>query len=188
MFFCVFPGSPPPHPMIQFCSKLKKTELFVYIIGLQHRQMNEGRVGGYFGQENYPQWMARDVWPNIADVHNLSKTLFCWSKACETFLLPTTYSQKCYLQINLTGTFNVTRLAAQQMATNEPDEGGERGVIINTSSVHAYDGQSGKVAYSASKGAINSMTLPLARDLGRHGIRVNTIAPGIWIEFLCKLV
>lgn len=84
-------------------------------------------------------------------------------------------------KINLMGTFNVTRLAAQHMATNEPDEGGERGVIINTSSVHAYDGQSGKVAYSASKGAINSMTLPLARDLGRHGIRVNTIAPGMFL-------
>lgn len=83
--------------------------------------------------------------------------------------------------INLTGTFNVTRLAAEQMATNEPDEGGERGVIINTSSIHAYDGQSGKVAYSATKGAINSMTLPMARDLGQHGIRVNAIAPGMFL-------
>lgn len=85
------------------------------------------------------------------------------------------------LKINLTGTFNVTRLAAEQMATNEPDEGGERGVIINTSSIHAYDGQSGKVAYSATKGAINSMTLPMARDLGQHGIRVNAIAPGMFL-------
>lgn len=75
----------------------------------------------------------------------------------------------------------MTRLAAEQMATNEPDEGGERGVIINTSSIHAYDGQSGKVAYSATKGAINSMTLPMARDLGQHGIRVNAIAPGMFL-------
>ena len=73
----------------------------------------------------------------------------------------------------------MARLAAEQMATNEPDEGGERGVIINTSSVHAYEGQAGKVAYSATKGAINAMTLPMARDLARHGIRVNTIAAGI---------
>ena len=82
-------------------------------------------------------------------------------------------------QINLIGTFNVARLAAEQMATNEPDEGGERGVIINTSSVHAFEGQAGKVAYSATKGAINGMTLPMARDLARHGIRVNAIAAGI---------
>ncbi|KAL9973261.1 hypothetical protein ACROYT_G019690 [Oculina patagonica] len=84
-------------------------------------------------------------------------------------------------KINMTGTFNVARLAAEQMATNEPDEGGERGVIVNTSSVHAYDGQSGKVAYSATKGAINAMTLPLARDLARHGIRVNAIAAGLFL-------
>lgn len=84
-------------------------------------------------------------------------------------------------KINLTGTFNVARLAAEQMAKNEPDKGGERGVIINTSSVHAYDGQSGKVAYSATKGAINAMTLPLARDLAPHGIRVNAIAPGLFL-------
>ena len=76
----------------------------------------------------------------------------------------------------------MARLAAEQMATNEPDEGGERGVIINTSSIHAYDGQSGKLAYSATKGAINAMTLPLARDLARHGIRVNAIAPGMCIS------
>lgn len=90
------------------------------------------------------------------------------------------FQKNCCLQINLTGTFNVARLAAEQMAKNEPDKGGERGVIINTSSVHAYDGQSGKVAYSATKGAINAMTLPLARDLAPHGIRVNAIAPGMF--------
>ena len=88
------------------------------------------------------------------------------------------YSKGFVLQINLTGSFNVARLAAEQMATNEPDEGGERGVIINTSSVHAYEGQAGKVAYSATKGAISGMTLPMARDLAQYGIRVNAIAPG----------
>ena len=94
------------------------------------------------------------------------------------------FQKNCCLQINLTGTFNVARLAAEQMAKNEPDEGGERGVIINTSSVHAYDGQSGKAAYSATKGAINAMTLPLARDLAPHGIRVNAIAPGMFAIYL----
>ena len=64
------------------------------------------------------------------------------------------------------------------MAKNEPNEKGERGVIINTSSVHGFEGQKGKVAYSATKGGINAMTLPLARDLACYGIRVNTIAPG----------
>ena len=88
------------------------------------------------------------------------------------------YSKRIVLQINLTGSFNVARLAAEQMATNEPDEGGERGVIINTSSVHAYEGQAGKVVYSATKGAISGMTLPMARDLAQYGIRVNAIAPG----------
>ena len=80
----------------------------------------------------------------------------------------------------------MARLAAEQMVKNDPDEGGERGVIINTSSVHAYEGQSGKVAYSATKGAINAMTLPMARDLGRHGIRVNAIAPGIFLALVVQ--
>ena len=70
------------------------------------------------------------------------------------------------------------RLAAQSMATNEPNADGQRGVIINTASVAAYDGQRGQAAYSASKGAIVGMTLPIARDLANIGIRVNTIAPG----------
>ena len=76
------------------------------------------------------------------------------------------------------GTFNVIRLVAEQMAKNEPNEGGERGVIVNTASVAAYEGQIGQAAYSASKGAIVGMTLPIARDLAQNGIRVNTIAPG----------
>ncbi len=84
------------------------------------------------------------------------------------------------IRINLIGTFNVIRLAALQMATNAPDENGERGVIINTASVAAFEGQIGQAAYSASKGGIVGMTLPIARDLARDGIRVCTIAPGIF--------
>lgn len=84
------------------------------------------------------------------------------------------------IQVNLIGTFNVIRLAATVMATAEPNEAGERGVIINTASVAAFDGQMGQAAYSASKGGIVGMTLPIARDLARNGIRVVTIAPGIF--------
>ncbi len=82
------------------------------------------------------------------------------------------------IQINLIGTFNTIRLAAEAMANNSPLEDGERGVIINTASVAAFDGQIGQAAYSASKGGIVAMTLPIARELARVGIRVMTIAPG----------
>jgi NAD(P)-dependent dehydrogenase (short-subunit alcohol dehydrogenase family) len=82
------------------------------------------------------------------------------------------------IDINLTGTFNVLRLAAVEIAKAEPNAGGERGVIVNTASVAAYDGQIGQAAYSASKAAIVGMTLPIARELARSGIRVMTIAPG----------
>lgn len=85
------------------------------------------------------------------------------------------------LQINTVGTFNVCRLAAEVMSRNVPDEGGSRGVIINTASVAAYDGQIGQVAYAASKGAVVSMTLPMARELALYGIRVCTIAPGLFL-------
>ncbi|MDR8018760.1 3-hydroxyacyl-CoA dehydrogenase [Nesterenkonia aerolata] len=84
------------------------------------------------------------------------------------------------VDINLIGSFNVIRLAAEAMAENEPSEDAERGVIVNTASVAAFDGQIGQAAYSASKGAVASMTLPIARELARHGIRVMTIAPGIF--------
>jgi NAD(P)-dependent dehydrogenase (short-subunit alcohol dehydrogenase family) len=84
------------------------------------------------------------------------------------------------IQVNLIGTFNTVRLAAAAMATNQPNEGGERGVIINTASAAAFDGQIGQAAYSASKGGIVSMTLPIARELARYGIRVMTIAPGLF--------
>jgi len=82
------------------------------------------------------------------------------------------------IQINLIGTFNVIRLAAAVMAGNEPNAGGERGVIVNTASVSAFDGQIGQAAYSASKGGVVAMTLPIAREFARAGIRVMTIAPG----------
>ena len=82
--------------------------------------------------------------------------------------------------INLIGSFNMIRLAADAMATNEPEATGERGVLISTASVAAYDGQIGQAAYAASKGGVVGMTLPVARDLARSGIRNMTIAPGIF--------
>jgi NAD(P)-dependent dehydrogenase (short-subunit alcohol dehydrogenase family) len=84
------------------------------------------------------------------------------------------------ININLIGTFNVTRLAAAAMTKNSPNEEGERGVIVNTASVAAFDGQIGQAAYAASKAGVAGMTLPMARDLARSGIRVMTIAPGLF--------
>jgi NAD(P)-dependent dehydrogenase (short-subunit alcohol dehydrogenase family) len=84
------------------------------------------------------------------------------------------------IAINLIGTFNVLRLAAAAMIGNEPADDGERGVLVNTASIAAFDGQVGQVAYSASKGGVVGMTLPVARDLAQYGIRVNTIAPGLF--------
>lgn len=84
------------------------------------------------------------------------------------------------LQVNTVGTFNLARLSAERMALSKPDFEGLRGCIINTSSIAAYEGQSGQVAYAASKGAVVGMTLPLARDLAKYGIRVMTIAPGLF--------
>jgi len=83
--------------------------------------------------------------------------------------------------VNLIGTFNMIRLAADAMAKGKPNADGERGVIVNTASVAAFDGQIGQAAYSASKGGVVGMTLPIARDLARSGIRVCTIAPGIFL-------
>jgi NAD(P)-dependent dehydrogenase (short-subunit alcohol dehydrogenase family) len=84
------------------------------------------------------------------------------------------------IAINLIGTFNALRFAASAMIANEPLEDGERGVCVNTASIAAFDGQVGQIAYSASKGAIVGMTLPAARDVAQYGIRVNTIAPGLF--------
>ena len=85
------------------------------------------------------------------------------------------------LNVNLLGSFNMLRLCADKMQANDADHEGEKGVIINTASVAAYDGQIGQAAYSASKGGIVGMTLPIARELAAHGIRVNTIAPGLFL-------
>lgn len=85
------------------------------------------------------------------------------------------------INVNLVGTFNMIRLASAAMAENAPGEDGERGVIVNTASVAAYDGQIGQAAYSASKGGIVSMTLPIAREFARIGVRVMTIAPGLFL-------
>ncbi|WP_042357615.1 3-hydroxyacyl-CoA dehydrogenase [Bacillus rubiinfantis] len=91
------------------------------------------------------------------------------------------------IDINLAGTFNVLRLAANEMVNNEPlTDSGERGVIINTASVAAFDGQMGQAAYGASKAGVAGMTLPVARDLSEFGIRVNTIAPGLFLTPLAN--
>jgi NAD(P)-dependent dehydrogenase (short-subunit alcohol dehydrogenase family) len=84
------------------------------------------------------------------------------------------------IAVNLIGTFNMIRIAANVMAKNEPNAAGERGVIVNTASVAAFDGQIGQAAYAASKSGVAGMTLPIARDLSRSGIRVMTIAPGLF--------
>ena len=84
------------------------------------------------------------------------------------------------VRVNLIGTFNVLRIAAASMAANEPDEGGERGAVVMTASIAAFDGQIGQTAYSASKGGVVGLTLPAARDLARIGVRVCTIAPGLF--------
>jgi NAD(P)-dependent dehydrogenase (short-subunit alcohol dehydrogenase family) len=84
------------------------------------------------------------------------------------------------VRVNLIGTFNVLRMAAAAMAGNDPDEGGERGAVVMTASIAAFDGQIGQAAYSASKGGVVGLTLPAARDLARLGIRVCTIAPGLF--------
>ena len=84
------------------------------------------------------------------------------------------------VSINLIGTFNMLRLAAQAIAKEAPGDDGERGIIVNTASIAAYDGQIGQAAYAASKGGVAALTLPAARELARHGIRVVTIAPGIF--------
>ena len=94
---------------------------------------------------------------------------------------------KFIINLNLVGTFNVMRIAAELMDKNDPDEKGEKGVIINPASIAGYEGQIGQSAYSASKAGVIGLTLTAARDLARHGIRVNTIAPGIFDTPLMKL-
>ncbi|QKW09576.1 SDR family oxidoreductase [Streptomyces sp. NA04227] len=86
---------------------------------------------------------------------------------------------KAVLEVNLVGTFNVMRLAAQSIARHEPDDNGQRGCVVNTASIAAYEGQVGQIAYAASKAGVAGMTVTAARDLAQYGIRVVTIAPGI---------
>lgn len=129
--------------------------------------------------------VATAVTTAIHTFENLHGVINCAGVATAAKLLSSrgTHSLAAFnqvIQVNLVGTFNVIRLAAEAMAQNEPDAGGERGVIVNTASVAAFDGQIGQAAYSASKGGIVGMTLPLARELARYGIRVMTIAPGIF--------
>ena len=95
---------------------------------------------------------------------------------------------KKIVDVNLNGTFNVSRLAAEKISKNEPNESGLTGVIINTASVAGYDGQKGQAAYGASKAGVIGLTLPMARDLASYGIRVNTIAPGLIITPMLALL
>ena len=119
------------------------------------------------------KWGAIHICCNFAGIANAVKTL------SKEGVFPLAEFKKV-IDVNLIGSFNVLRLAAAEMARNEPEHGeGDRGVIINTASIAAYEGQIGQSAYSASKGGVVSMTLPIARDLARYAIRVNTIVPGL---------
>ncbi|BBB30774.1 3-hydroxyacyl-CoA dehydrogenase [Neptunomonas japonica] len=120
------------------------------------------------------RWGKIDICVNCAGIVSAGKVLNREGKAQPL----SRFSQA--IQVNLIGVFNVLRVAAEKMALNSPDTDGQRGVIINTASVAAFDGQTGQAAYSASKAGIVGMTLPLARDLADIGIRVMTIAPGLF--------
>jgi len=117
-----------------------------------------------------------------ARIHSLDIFQVTFSNLIGTIKkLPITHPIQKIINVNLVGSFNVIRLSAALMYENQPDEDSQRGVIINTASVAAFDGQRGQAAYSASKGGIVGMTLPVARDLASVGIRVNTIAPGLFL-------
>lgn len=92
------------------------------------------------------------------------------------------------IQVNLIGTFNVARLAAERIAKNAPDENGLTGVIVNTASIAGYEGQKGQAAYASSKGGVIGLTLPMARDLASYGVRVNTIAPGLILTPMMEML
>jgi 3-hydroxyacyl-CoA dehydrogenase/3-hydroxy-2-methylbutyryl-CoA dehydrogenase len=121
------------------------------------------------------QFRRLDILVNCAGVGVAMKTHNFNKKKAHSF-----DEFKRVINVNLMGTFNTVRLGVGLMGENEPDEDGLRGVVVNTASVAAFDGQIGQVAYSASKGGIAAMTLPMARDLMNNGIRVNTIAPGLY--------
>ncbi|MBO8156326.1 MAG: 3-hydroxyacyl-CoA dehydrogenase [Bacillaceae bacterium] len=124
-------------------------------------------------QSAYDQWGGIHILVNCAGIAIAQKTIS--SKGPHDL-----GAFQKVIQVNLIGTFNVIRLAAEKMTANEATEDGEKGVIINTASVAAFEGQMGQAAYSASKGGIAGMTLPVARDLAKHGIRVMAIAPGLF--------
>jgi 3-hydroxyacyl-CoA dehydrogenase / 3-hydroxy-2-methylbutyryl-CoA dehydrogenase len=109
-------------------------------------------------------------------------------KFCIKLLRPFVWCSSQVIKINLVGTFNVCARAAEVMAKQPADENGERGVLINTASVAAFEGQQGQAAYSASKGGVVGMTLPMARDLSQFGIRVVTIAPGVFDTPLMQML
>ncbi|MEA1960653.1 MAG: SDR family NAD(P)-dependent oxidoreductase [Bacillota bacterium] len=127
------------------------------------------------------KWGRLDVLINAAGIGSASKTI---GKDGPTNL----DWFKMVIDINLIGTFDMIRLAAWQISKNQPNAEGEKGTIINVASVAAFDGQIGQAAYSASKAAVTGMTLPIARDLSRDGIRVNTIAPGIFDTPMMQLL
>ena len=134
---------------------------------------SEGDVGAAVA-ETRSRFGALHICVNCAGVGGAAKTV-SRGEACplDQFVR--------IVQINLIGTFNVLRLAAAEMVKNEPEgASGERGVIINTASIAAFDGQTGQAAYAASKGGVTSLSLPVARDLARDGIRCNCIAPGLF--------
>ncbi len=116
-----------------------------------------------------------DIVVNCAGIGSAGKTVDKEGKPFDLGLFRRT------IEVNLIGTFNVIRLAGARMIGNAPNAGGERGVIVNTASVAAFEGQIGQCAYSASKGGVVGMTLPIARDFAQSGIRVCTIAPGLFL-------
>lgn len=134
---------------------------------------DESQVAGALG-EAVARFGGLRALVNCAGIGSAARTV---SKKGDPFPLETFERT---IRVNLIGTFNVIRLAAAQMLDNEPGEHGERGAIVNTASAAAFEGQIGQAAYSASKGGVVGMTLPIARDLARHGIRVCSIAPGLF--------
>jgi NAD(P)-dependent dehydrogenase (short-subunit alcohol dehydrogenase family) len=134
---------------------------------------NEGQVAAAVDRA-VSTFGALHVAVNCAGIGVASKTVDKDGKPFDLGLF-----NKC-IQVNLVGTFNVIRLAAAKMVKNAPNAGGERGVLVNTASAAAFEGQIGQAAYSASKGGVVGMTLPIARDLSRDGVRCVTIAPGLF--------
>jgi NAD(P)-dependent dehydrogenase (short-subunit alcohol dehydrogenase family) len=142
-----------------------------------------GEIGGSFAKTDVTD--EAQVEAAVGAVRDLRLAVSCagigWAERTVGKDGPATLQPfETVVRVNLIGTFNVLRLAAAAMAGNEPDDGGERGAVVMTASIAAFDGQIGQTAYSASKGGVVGLTLPAARDLARLGIRVCTIAPGLF--------